>query len=312
MRSAKTFEYYENTHNKNFPNNLIKILSREKNYFYFQTEYGLCKKSIKSINTSKFNLQSAVNKTEYLKNKIYKLYGNKFDFSLVKCNKGTGQKATLICKKHGEFSVRITEISYGKASCMKCSKISTSKKLTYSKKQFIEKANKIHKNKYDYTFVNYLKGKDKVIICCPIHKKFYQVASHHLEGHGCQKCANIIKSETPKNTGGWTMSKWKILGEKSKNFDSFKVYIIKCWNEDEEFYKIGRTFKKVEKRFHSNVLPYQYKVIHIIQGSAEIMHKLETKLKSQNKEHKYVPLIEFGGMYECFTHIKDWTKYLNK
>ena len=51
-----------------------------------------------------------------------------------------------------------------------------------------------------------------------------------------------------------------MFGLKSKKFEDFKVYIIKCWNEEEEFYKIGKTYRKISRRFlkgNSIALPYQ-------------------------------------------------------
>lgn len=44
------------------------------------------------------------------------------------------------------------------------------KKLTTE--EFIERARKIHGNKYDYSKVNYVNAKTKVCIICPIHGEF--------------------------------------------------------------------------------------------------------------------------------------------
>lgn len=63
-----------------------------------------------------------------------------------------------------------------------------SKKLT--KEEFIEKARKIHGDKYNYDKVIYTGNKNKVIITCPIHGDFEQRPNDHLSGYGCRKCAN--------------------------------------------------------------------------------------------------------------------------
>ena len=55
---------------------------------------------------------------------------------------------------------------------------------------FIEKAKKVHGDKYDYSKVNYTGGHNKVTIICPIHGEFEQTASNHLNGQGCVKCRN--------------------------------------------------------------------------------------------------------------------------
>jgi very-short-patch-repair endonuclease len=61
--------------------------------------------------------------------------------------------------------------------------------------QFIEKARKVHGNKYDYSLVEYKGNRYKVKIICPEHGEFWQKAQNHMRGLGCEKCA----SEARKN-----------------------------------------------------------------------------------------------------------------
>ena len=66
--------------------------------------------------------------------------------------------------------------------------------------EFIEKAKKIHGNKYDYSEVDYIKSIIKVKIKCNIcDTEFHQQPSNHLTGYGCQKCANIKTGSILKN-----------------------------------------------------------------------------------------------------------------
>ena len=53
---------------------------------------------------------------------------------------------------------------------------------------FIERARKVHGDKYDYSKVVYKGYHEKVCIICPIHGEFWQMAQDHLKGHGCSKC----------------------------------------------------------------------------------------------------------------------------
>ena len=53
---------------------------------------------------------------------------------------------------------------------------------------FKEKAEKIHKNNYDYSLVHYLHSQNKVTIICPTHGNFEQRPNNHLKGEGCKKC----------------------------------------------------------------------------------------------------------------------------
>ena len=55
-------------------------------------------------------------------------------------------------------------------------------------KKYIDKANKVHKDFYDYTKTNPSTVKDKAIITCPVHGDFEVYAREHLDGKGCPKC----------------------------------------------------------------------------------------------------------------------------
>ena len=54
--------------------------------------------------------------------------------------------------------------------------------------EFIERARKIHGDKYDYSKAEYKTMHEEVCIICPVHGEFWQVASVHLAGSGCSKC----------------------------------------------------------------------------------------------------------------------------
>lgn len=54
---------------------------------------------------------------------------------------------------------------------------------------FVEKARKIHANKYDYSLVQYVNAKTKVNIICTIHGIFSQTPDGHLQKRGCLKCS---------------------------------------------------------------------------------------------------------------------------
>ena len=111
----------------------------------------------------------------------------------------------------------------------------------------------------------------------------------------------INYGKKPVKESHWTYAKWAKAGEKSKSFDSFKLYIIRCWNEDESFYKIGKTFLKVGSRFKN--LPYEHEVICTISNSSSFISKLEKKLQRENKSNKYLPKIKFTGQSECFKNL---------
>lgn len=63
---------------------------------------------------------------------------------------------------------------------------------------FIQKAKKVHGNKYDYSKTHYVNSKTKVCIICPEHGEFWQTPNSHLSGSGCAECAQCKKWTTEK------------------------------------------------------------------------------------------------------------------
>ncbi len=167
------------------------------------------------------------------------------------------------------------------------------------------KANKIHNNKYNYSLINYNKAHTKLNFICKNHGKFLQSANCHLLGQGCPECKKeTISVKNGNNSTGWTLNNWVKSSKTSKVFDSYKCYIIECYNDSERFLKIGRTFKKINKRFPTTVeMPYNYIIIKVFIGQPEYIFNLETKLKNMNKNNKYLPKLDFNGKKECFINI---------
>jgi len=113
--------------------------------------------------------------------KAKEIHGNKYDYSLVKyINSKT--KVKIICNEHNIIFEQTPSKHLSGFGCRLCSGKLLNSQL------FINKANKIHNNYYDYSLVNYINSKSKVIILCPIHGEFNQLPSEHLTGKGCPKC----------------------------------------------------------------------------------------------------------------------------
>lgn len=163
---------------------------------------------------------------------------------------------------------------------------------------FIKKSKEIHGcSKYDYSKSIYLNAHNKVKIICPRHGEFEQKPCSHLNRRGCMRC----HIDAPV---GWDVKKWEDKANESKHFDSFKVYIIECWNENERFYKIGRTFNTVNHRFMGKgKLPFNFKILRIFTGKVEEIFNLEIQMKIENKDFKYKPSLSFKGKHECYSKI---------
>lgn len=111
------------------------------------------------------------------------IHNDKYDYSKVEyVNNRT--KVCIICPEHGEFCQTPANHLKGQ-QCPKCSG-----RKCLSNVEIIEKAKKIHGNKYDYSKLQ--RGKtlsEKGVIVCPIHGEFLQRIDIHLNGMGCPKCA---------------------------------------------------------------------------------------------------------------------------
>lgn len=72
-----------------------------------------------------------------------------------------------------------------------------------NKDKFIQKANVLYNNKFDYSKFNYINAKTKGIIICPIHGEFQQNPDKHLHSkYGCPDCRGngISQSNKGKST----------------------------------------------------------------------------------------------------------------
>jgi hypothetical protein len=75
---------------------------------------------------------------------------------------------------------RIVYINSNLAKCINGININT--------QDFVEKAKKIHENKYEYFKETYIKRTEPIKIKCPIHGEFWQLPKTHLRGNGCTEC----------------------------------------------------------------------------------------------------------------------------
>lgn len=232
MRIKRTLEEFKQIFYDKFPNSNIEILSFEtdkKYYVLVKNKYGICEIQNSHLLTGRIpSISSAINKTEYFINQAREIHGDKYDYSLVKIIKTYDKmKVKIICKKHGVFEQR-TDMHLQNQGCPKCGKLKHDNSLKCTKEKFIEKANIKHSNKYTYDLTNYINLSTKIDIICPIHGIFKQIPNSHLSGKGCFKCRNIkIRNYNSENPVGWNKTNWFKKAQKSKYYDSFKVYIFR-------------------------------------------------------------------------------------
>jgi hypothetical protein len=120
-------------------------------------------------------------------NKAKLIHGDKFSYENVDYI-NSGKKIIITCNEHGDFEMSPDNHLAGQG-CSICG--GTNKK---NNTKIIEEFTKIHKNKYDYSIVDYVNSKSKVIIICPIHGNFEQTPDSHINGSGCPKCSGKNKT----------------------------------------------------------------------------------------------------------------------
>ena len=158
-------------------------------------EKSLSESEIEEIINEKYSEKDEKTK-EFIRKGLRK-FGDRFDYSKTEYkNAKTNVLITCLVKDHGDFEINPSNF-LTRGRCQKCGKESDRKHRTHTIAQFLIKARKVHGDKYDYSKVNYINEKTKVIIICPIHGEFLQTPRSHLVGgSGCPICANNVKLTT--------------------------------------------------------------------------------------------------------------------
>jgi Zn finger protein HypA/HybF involved in hydrogenase expression len=151
--------------------------------------------------------------TEQFIEKAIVVFGDRYDYSLVNYY-NTTIPIEILCRKHGAFMQR-PDVHLQKEGCPQCgNEVVTYKRLNETVFKFIERANEIHGNKYDYSKVKYVDSKLKVVIICKEHGEFLQMPNAHLQKRGCPKCGKInMAVKTTSNTSDFVSKAQAVHGD---------------------------------------------------------------------------------------------------
>jgi hypothetical protein len=116
--------------------------------------------------------------------RAHEVHGYRYDYSKV-LYVAARSKVTIICHEHGEFEQSSANHNSGRG----CHECGGNKPLTLDR--FIERANRVHKGRYDYSRVDLQNVEIKVKIICPDHGSFLQRPASHLKGFGCGRCGRV-------------------------------------------------------------------------------------------------------------------------
>lgn len=106
---------------------------------------------------------------------------------------GNAKVVTITCPIHGDFEQVAKTHLQGKG-CKACGDKRRCDFLRNPKQKFIDKAIKVHGNKYIYTKVEYKNNNEPVVIICKEHGEFLQRPRNHTSGQGCMKCRDAVKT----------------------------------------------------------------------------------------------------------------------
>lgn len=108
------------------------------------------------------------------------VHGYKYDYYKVKyINMMT--PVIIVCPEHGDFE-QIPNAHLQGQGCPKC------KGRNLNQSEVIQKFHEVHRDKYNYSKVDFTRMHEKVCIICPEHGEFWQTPSKHISGQGCRLC----------------------------------------------------------------------------------------------------------------------------
>ena len=277
------FRYsYENSIYKK--NNLkIEITCLEHGSFYMIPQNHLAGQNCPVCAEESTGRTQRLTNEEFIK-KAKSIHQNEYDYRNTRY-KNSHTAVEIICAKHGSFFQEASNHLQGKG----CNKCYGTIKLT--NEAFIKKANKVHKNLYDYSKVHYENYTTHILITCLTHGDFAQTPAGHLAGKGCSTCGN----ET--NTLGETLFNIK----KQRKYLPGVLYVLELFDDDEHFFKIGITSNSVKVRYKTaSLMPYDFEVL--LEADIGLIEAFEQEqfIIREYSNTKYIPKKTFKGMTECF------------
>lgn len=210
----------------------------------------------------------------------------------------------IICAEHGMFQQTAGSHIAGHG-CPQCALAANGRRRRKSRQDHVADFVAKHGAVYDYSLLpESFIAIEKIDILCPVHGAFQQVADVHRVGKGCPKCGAEKRTSTRKSNGTFTGWPGKRTIEAAARNKAAMFYLLRCYNQNEAFFKIGVTSKvTIKGRFPSHIqMPYKYQVLREIKGDdATAFVELESQLKAEFARFKYSPSLSFNGYSECFS-----------
>lgn len=117
-------------------------------------------------------------------------FGNKYQYLFPK-KFNSRSTIIVICPRHGRQETLVnTHLSRKKnaTGCPECGYELRYKNVQLTKEEFVERAKRVHGDKYDYSQTNYIGNIDPIRIVCKGCGEFETTSRSHLSGCGCGNC----------------------------------------------------------------------------------------------------------------------------
>jgi hypothetical protein len=267
----------------NIDYSLTKYINNKTNVSFICTKHGLINKLPNNIKThicdKCFNIKKNFEK---FKIKAVNKYGDRFEYQDYKDNE---TKLKIIDKQTG-FTYFQKPLYH-----IKCNYFYNKRTIS----DFIEKANKIHKNKYDYTNSIYIGNKNNIEIICKEHGSFYQIVNNHLRGAGCPKCNKFNIKENKlfeyiESIYGGEILK-NVRNIISKELDIYLPH-LKLAFEFNGLYWHSELFK--DKNYHLN------KTKDCLSNGIELIHIWEDDWENKQEIVKSIIINKLGKSYRIW------------
>ncbi|TKB46216.1 hypothetical protein FCL40_18145 [Ferrimonas sediminicola] len=144
-------------------------------------------------------------------------HGDRFNYTQTRYITNN-RPVTIICPEHGAFEQTPSSHLTTAIACRKCA---GSDRL--NKEEFVERAQKVHGTRYDYSQVEHVNFGTKITICCADHGPFSQQAGNHLSGSGCPAC--------PRSTALTTKAWVERALERHGDFYDYSKAVFRGCNE---------------------------------------------------------------------------------
>lgn len=174
---------------------------------------------------------------------LFKIHGDKLDYSYIRY-KGVRKPVKMYCNICNIFFYKGAKSLMAGVGCPECGNKIKREAHTYTLEGFIQKANKVHGEKYIYKNFSKINNIRYINYECKDCKTCVeQKLASHLEGRGCPPCANIEKGKKTMIPFGKVLSVVKMKFD--KNWEIKKDTFINITNLMDLFCLVCNAQKRI-------------------------------------------------------------------